>query len=46
MRENVVAGMLSRAVTKERLKDRGVDPAIYDAARVRVELDAHEAKDI
>lgn len=45
MRE-MVANLLSRAATKERLKDRGVDPALYDAARVRVNLDPHEAKAI
>ena len=43
MRETV-AGYLTRAATKERLKDRGVDPNLYDAARVRVDLDPHEAK--
>jgi ABC-2 type transport system permease protein len=45
MREQI-AGLLSRAATKERLKDRGVDPAVYEAARVRVDLEAHEAKEI
>ena len=45
MRE-MVANLLSRAATKERLKDRGVDPAIYDASRVRVNLDPHEARAI
>jgi ABC-2 type transport system permease protein len=45
MRETV-AGYLTRAATKERLKDRGVDPKIYDAARVRVDLDPHEAKEV
>ena len=45
MREQI-AGLLSRAATKERLKDKGVDPAVYDAARVRVDLEAHEAKEI
>ena len=43
MRETV-ANLLSRAATKERLKDRGVDPKLYDQARVRVDLDPHEAK--
>jgi ABC-2 type transport system permease protein len=43
MRETV-ANLLSRAATKERLKDRGVDPRVYDQARVRVDLDPHEAK--
>ena len=41
-----IANYLSRAATKERLKDRGVDPKIYEAARVRVDLDPHEAKDV
>ena len=45
MRETV-AGYLTRAATKERLKDRGVDPKLYDAARVRVDLDPHEAKEV
>ncbi len=45
MREQI-ANYLSRAATKERLKDRGVDPKVYDAARVRVDLDPHEAKDV
>jgi ABC-2 type transport system permease protein len=45
MRETI-ANMLSRAVTKERLKDRGVDPAVYEKARIRAELDPHEAKEI
>jgi ABC-2 type transport system permease protein len=45
MRETV-AGYLTRAATKERLKDRGVDPNLYDAARVRVDLDPHEAKEV
>jgi len=45
MREQI-ANILSRAVTKERLKDRGVDPKVYDAARLRVDLDPHEAKEI
>jgi len=45
MREQI-AEMLTRAVTKERLKDRGVDPVIYDAARMRVALDPHEAKEV
>jgi ABC-2 type transport system permease protein len=45
MRETV-AGYLTRAATKERLKDRGVDPKLYDAARVRVDLDPHEAKEL
>jgi ABC-2 type transport system permease protein len=41
-----IAGWLSRAATKERLKDRGVDPAVYEAARVRADLDVREAKDV
>jgi len=41
-----IANYLSRAATKERLKDRGVDPKVYDAARLRVDLDPHEAKDV
>jgi ABC-2 type transport system permease protein len=45
MREQI-ASLLSRAATKERLKDRGVDPKVYEAARVRVDLEAHEAKEI
>src|SRR5262249_24039900 len=36
MRETV-ANLLTRAVTTERLKDRGVDPKLYDQARVRVD---------
>ena len=45
MREQI-ASYLSRAATKERLKDRGVDPAVYEAARMRVDLEAHEAKEV
>jgi len=45
MREQI-AGYLSRAATKERLKDKGIDPAVYEAARVRIDLEAHEAKEI
>jgi ABC-2 type transport system permease protein len=45
MREQI-ANYLSRAATKERLKDRGVDPKLYDAARLRVDLEPHEAKDV
>ncbi len=41
-----IESYLSRAATKERLKDKGVDPKVYDAARVRVDLEAHEAKEI
>ena len=45
LREQLSA-WLSRAATKERLKDEGVDPALYEAARVRAELDVREAKDV
>ncbi len=45
MREQI-ANYLSRAATKERLKDRGVDPKVYEAARLRVDLEAHEAKEV
>jgi ABC-2 type transport system permease protein len=45
MREQI-ANYVSRAATKERLKDRGVDPKVYDAARLRVDLEPHEAKEI
>lgn len=45
MRERI-AGYIARAATKERLKDRGVDPALYEAARLRVDLEPHEAKEI
>lgn len=45
MREQI-ANYLSRAATKERLRDRGVDPKVYDAARLRVDLDPHEAKEV
>ncbi len=45
LREQLSA-WLSRAVTKERLKDKGVDPSLYEAARVRAELDVREAKDV
>jgi ABC-2 type transport system permease protein len=41
-----IARYLSRAVTKERLKDRGIDPAVYEAARINVDLEAHEAKEV
>ena len=41
-----IAGYLSRAATKERLKDRGVDPKVYEAARLSVDLEAHEAKQV
>ena len=39
MREQI-ASCFSRAATKERLKDKGVDPRIYEAARLRVDLEA------
>jgi ABC-2 type transport system permease protein len=45
MRETV-AELLGRAATKERLKDRGVEPRLYDQARLRVDLEPHEAKEI
>jgi ABC-2 type transport system permease protein len=45
MREQI-ANYVSRAATKERLRDRGVDPKVYDAARIRVDLEPHEAKEI
>jgi ABC-2 type transport system permease protein len=41
-----IASYVSRAATKERLKDRGVDPKLYEAARLRVDLEPHEAKEI
>ncbi|MCG3194709.1 MAG: hypothetical protein DIJKHBIC_03973 [Thermoanaerobaculia bacterium] len=41
-----VANLLSRVATKERLKDRGVDPEIYEKARMRIEIDPHEAKEV
>lgn len=43
---STVASLLERAVTKERLKDQGVDPSVYDTARVVAKLDPHEAKEI
>lgn len=36
---------LGRAATKERLRDQGVDPAVYEKARLTVSLDPHEASD-
>ena len=45
MREQI-ASYVSRAATKERLKDRGVDPKVYEAARLRVDLEPHEAKEV
>jgi ABC-2 type transport system permease protein len=41
-----VANLLSRVATKERLKDRGVDPEIYEKARMRIDVDPHEAKEV
>jgi ABC-2 type transport system permease protein len=41
-----IARYLSRAATKERLKDKGVDPAVFDAARLNVDLEPHEAKEV
>jgi ABC-2 type transport system permease protein len=41
-----IASYISRAATKERLRDRGVDPRVYEAANLRVDLEAHEAKEI
>ncbi len=38
-----LSSLLSRAATKERLKDRGVDPEVYEKARIRVDVDPHEA---
>ena len=45
MREQI-ASYVSRAATKERLKDRGVDPKVYEAANIRVDLEPHEAREI
>jgi ABC-2 type transport system permease protein len=45
MREKIGA-LLSRAVTKERLKDRGVDPEVYEKARIWITVDPHEAKEV
>ena len=45
MREKI-ASLLSRAATKVRLKDRGVDPEIYEKARLRITVDPHEAKEV
>lgn len=42
LRESVERG-LARAGTKERLKDQGVDPAVYEKARLTVKLDPREA---
>ena len=45
MREQIGV-WLSRAVTRERLKDKGVDPAVYEAARLKADLDVREARDV
>ena len=45
MRETI-ASLLSRAATKERLKDQGVSPDVYDKARLKVTLDPREAKEV
>lgn len=42
LRESVERG-LARAGTKERLRDQGVDPAVYEKARLTVKLDPREA---
>ena len=42
LRESVERA-LARAGTKERLKDQGVDPAVYEKARLTVKLDPREA---
>ena len=42
LRESVERG-LARAGTKERLKDAGVDPSVYEKARLTVKLDPREA---
>jgi ABC-2 type transport system permease protein len=42
LRESVERA-LGRAGTKERLKDQGVDPAVYEKARLTVSLDPREA---
>ena len=44
LRESVERA-LGRAATKERLKDQGVDPAVYEKARLSVTLDPHEASE-
>ena len=38
--------LLSRAVMKERLKDLGVEPEIYEKARLNVTLDPHQAQEV
>lgn len=43
-RENL-ARQIGRVATKERIKDRGVDPALYDEALLRVRLEPFEASD-
>lgn len=42
LRESVERA-LARAGTKERMKDQGIDPALYEKARLTVKLDPHEA---
>ena len=42
LRESVERA-LGRAGTKERLRDQGVDPAVYEKARLTVKLDPREA---
>ena len=42
LRESV-GRALGRAATKERLRDQGVDPAVYEKARLTVKLDPREA---
>lgn len=44
LRESVERA-LGRAGTKERLKDAGVDPAVYEKARLTVKLDPREASE-
>ena len=44
LRESVERA-LARAGTKERLKDQGVDPAVYEKARLTVKLDPREASE-
>lgn len=44
LRESVERS-LGRAATKERLRDQGVDPAVYEKARLTVKLDPREASE-
>ena len=44
LRESVERA-LARAGTKERLRDQGVDPAVYEKARLTVNLDPREASE-